>query len=128
MKSIYLNCDVIIASNISDYINFVNCTPFKNRQKALQDYKFSIKACIETAKCFNDFSYGKIVSEDKKHVYDIFIRYCKVLTAIDENYFRISDSYIKEINNKIDKNLIIDNIIQLNYDDKVLRKLSIIID
>lgn len=127
MSCKHLNCDIIIASEISDFVNFINDFARKDvRISLIKDHIFTIEDCIEKARDCRFHGMGNVFASEDALDYKRFLANCNVLRSMGNDFKVIESNIYQNPNGKIDKIKLIKNIFKCAYTDEVLKALDII--
>lgn len=121
-----LNRDIIVASEVSDFINFLNAFAIKEKCKILENHRFNIERCLEKQKSSRFFGLGNVFAVSGKEDYERFVSKSKALIYYGNGEFKVNPLNINLANGNIDKIAIIKDIFTCAYSSDTLKAMAII--
>lgn len=122
-----LNRDIIVASEVSDFINFLNAFAHKDvREDVLKKHSFNVERCLRKQEASRFYGMGNVFAESSKEDYVRFISKSKALVYTGNGEFKVNPLYIKINNGHINKIAIMKDIFTCAYSSDTLKAMAII--
>ena len=124
----HLDCDIIVASEVSDFINFLNAFTHKDvREDVLKKHSFNVERCLRKQEASRFYGMGNVFAESSKEDYVRFISKSKALVYIGNGIFKVNPVNIScNSLGFLDKILAIKDIFKYSYSTDTLKALDII--
>ena len=121
-----LNRDIIVASEVSDFIDLLNLFNEKEKYKILKEHCFNIERCLKKQKLSRFYGIGNSFALSSREDYERFIVKSKVLIYRGNGKFTINPLNIKIGAGIIDKIATIKDIFTCAYSSDTLKAMGII--
>lgn len=128
MSCKHLDCDIIIASEVSDFVDFINAFAHRDiRISLIQNHLFSIEKCLNKAKNAHFYGIGNVFASEIYDDYKRFLEKSSALKYLGNGYFKVIDSNITQnIDGNIDKIQLIKDIFTQAYASDILKYLGVL--
>lgn len=122
--------DVIVASEVSDYINTLNFSneSLEEKKNELANHNFSLSSCLKKIDEVHYVGLGNVIVDSNREQIERFIVNSNALIYCGSDKYRINPQYIKQArdNKKLSKAETIKNIFVWAYSNDILEALDII--
>lgn len=121
-----LNRDIIVASEVSDFINLLNAFAEEEKDKILEKHCFNIERCLDKQKSSHFYGMGNVFALSSKEDYERFVSKSRALIYKGNGEFTINPLNINMVDGIIDKIAIIKDIFTCAYSSETLKAMAII--
>lgn len=122
-----LNRDIIVASEVSDFIDFLNDFIEKERVEILKEHRFNVERCLDKQKSSRFYGMGNVFAVSTKEDYVRFVSKSKALIYKGNGEFMVNPINITcDALGVLNKEDIIKDIFTCAYSSDTLKTMAII--